>query len=187
MDTFVSSYLWELPVFSLPLDGSNRFLPHGVIYISLVNTLQSLPSLNISHFSLSINQCNILPSWCIDSRKKATSLDLWHCFRKVAALLFHHMNGALSLSMRTLNCFHSLCVIHISWVVSKQANMAAPFQQTMRGSRSCVMKEKWHGINKISRNACGHSTFGSLSFIFIHIPVTKPNQSLWCAITKMVP
>lgn len=158
-----------------------------VIYISLVNTLQSLPSLNISNFSLSINQCNILPSWCIDSRKKATSLDLWHCFRKVAALLFHHMNGALSLSMRTLNCFHSLCVIHISWVVSKQANMAAPFQQTMRGSRSCVMKEKWHGINKISRNACGHNTFGSLSFIFIHIPVTKPNQSLRWAITKMVP
>lgn len=48
----------------------------------------------------------------------------------------HHMNGALSLNILTLYCFHSFCVIHNSCVVSRQAKMAAPFQQTIWGSNS---------------------------------------------------
>ena len=63
----------------------------------------------------------------------------------------HHTNGALSLSNLTSNCFHSFCLIHNSWVVSRQANTEAPFQHNICGSISCkqiivyrVKKEPLH-------------------------------------------
>lgn len=50
---------------------------------------------------------------------------------------FHHTKAALSRSMRVPNLCHSPWWIHSSWVVSRHANTAPPFQAVSLGSMSC--------------------------------------------------
>lgn len=73
---------------------------------------------------------------CVHTHKHTLSISLPLTHTHARKHTFHQTKAALSRSMRAPNLCHSPWWIHNSWVVSRHANTAPPFQAVSRGSMS---------------------------------------------------